>query len=587
MKTSTILMKNNRIRICDKTKLANLVNHILRNYKPETIQYKRDFHADETKNNILIGSDFRLKVNGENWFDNVEAITKEFKDNLSQSLIDADEDAEINISLSRSEKDKTIKSIKYFSNIKNVDPEIENSLLSIITTCESWKNQNPKEKDYSIFDKDELNEAIDFYQNPTSGPKIKSLKAKLKNLNQIKENVEAMKVANDRKATASTRAIGFEETLIKIPKHNNVSIEYKDMLKIYRDWHKEHFSNFKILGGALHKDERTKKDNAVDDHLHVIKSGFNQETKKFDLPDFTFKKGLALAKKQGLDFNYDGENYNKASEELRLLAGEALQTEFYDFANKQLEKYDYDFTFEKKELNADEKKLRELIKSQAHLPKAKRDHNMATYYAEQAIKSNQEVIENNLKIEEEQKIDYKDLLEYNNNFMGYLSMIADNNPDDRISKYDNKEFHRYLKTTQVIEKANSVVRTFRVDNIQEKEFHVIIKNEDIIIRNKSYFNDWKDELPYSPEKKERTEKEFKEYVLNEEKTKTPSRMKSMKDWLSQKFSDIYSKIFNEEDFKKEEKKHNDLIHKVAEKREVKTSGDTEIKAVYKSKYKLR
>ncbi|WP_224164699.1 hypothetical protein [Vibrio penaeicida] len=60
METSTVLFKTKRYRICDKTKLANLVNHILRNYKPDTIQYKRDFNADDTKLNLVIGPDFKV-----------------------------------------------------------------------------------------------------------------------------------------------------------------------------------------------------------------------------------------------------------------------------------------------------------------------------------------------------------------------------------------------------------------------------------------------------------------------------------------------------------------------------------------------
>jgi len=391
METSTLLHKNNRIRINEKSKLANLVNHILRNYKPDTIQHKRDFNATATKNNLLINSDFKLSPMGENWFSGVEVETKLFKDDLEQSLINADLSADIQISLSRSEKDKTIKSINYFSKLKNYDEDLESSILAILLTCSDFKNQKPNEKDYSIFDKEKLNSALDFYQKPPSGQKIKSLNAKVKNLTQILQNVDAMKVANDRKPTADAKSIGFEETLLKIPKHNNKSISDVHMIEIIQDWHELHFSNFKIIGGVLHKDERTKKNNEVDDHLHLIKSGFNQETKKFDLPDFTFKKGLEMAENQGIGFEYSGQKYNKAGEILRSIAGEAMQTEFYKFANKKLEKYNYGFRFDKKELTPEEQVLRVFLKEQSKLPKAQRSQNMHTYIDELAEKKAKDI----------------------------------------------------------------------------------------------------------------------------------------------------------------------------------------------------
>lgn len=396
METSTILMKTNRIRICNKNQLSNLVNHILRNYKPETRQYKEDFFPEESKNNILIGSDYKLKTFNNNWFDEVQETSNDFKQALNQSLVDADNET-LEVSLSRSEKDKTIKSIHYFSKLKNVDPEIENSLLSIMTTCQDFKNQDPKNKDYSIFDKEQLNKTLAFYQQPPSGVKIKSLNAKVKNLTQIIENVDLMKVENKRKATASSRSIGFEETLIKIPKHNNKSIKDLDMIKIYKSFHNKHFKDFEMLGGAFHKDERTKKGNTQDDHLHIIKSGFNSKTKKFDLPDYTHQLGLELAKKQGVKFEADNKKYNETTEDLRSLASEALQTEFYSFTNKFLEKNEYNFRIEKKELTPEEKELRAFLKEQSTLPKSQRVQNMHSYFEEKAKenikKTNEKILE--------------------------------------------------------------------------------------------------------------------------------------------------------------------------------------------------
>ncbi|OBT09913.1 hypothetical protein A9267_20265 [Shewanella sp. UCD-FRSSP16_17] len=404
METSTVLQKTRRYRICEKTKLNNLVNHIMRNYKPETIQYKRDFNPEDTKENLLIGSDFQIKEKGSDWFNQVELESKLFKDNLEQSLIDADKFAVQKISLSRSEKDKTIKSINYFSNLENYDHDLEIDITPVISKCLDFKIQDKNNKDYSVIDKKEIQTALDFYSNIPKDKKVKSLNAKKKNLTQILGNVDAMKVANDRRATASTRAIGFEEVLFKIPKHNDKSLKDVDMISIIKDWNDEHYANFQVLGGAFHKDERTTKGNAVDDHLHLIRSGFNRDTKRFDLPDFTHQKGLEMAKKQGVDFVTDGKKFNETTEDLRTIASEALQTEFYSFANKRLKKLGYDFRFEKKELTPEEKELRTFLKEQSTLPKSQRVQNMHSYFEEKtkeniekALKANKFV--NNKKVE--------------------------------------------------------------------------------------------------------------------------------------------------------------------------------------------
>ncbi|MFA0553998.1 hypothetical protein AB4538_24465, partial [Vibrio lentus] len=281
----------------------------------------------------------------------------------------------------------------------NYDQDLEKDIIPVISKCLDFKNQDKNNKDYSVIDKEETQTALDFYSNLPKDKKVKSLNAKKKNLTQILENVDAMKVANDRRATASTRAIGFEEVLFKIPKHNDKSLRDVDMVSIIKDWNDEHYSNFQVLGGAFHKDERTTKGNAVDDHLHLIRSGFNRETKRFDLPDFTHQKGLEMAEMQGVDFVADGKKFNETTEDLRTIASEALQTEFYSYANKKLKKLGYEFRFEKKELTPEEKELRVFLKEQSTLPKSQRVQNMYTYFQEKAqeqqLKANQKIKETN------------------------------------------------------------------------------------------------------------------------------------------------------------------------------------------------
>lgn len=500
METSTVLQKTSRIRICDKNKLSNLVNHILRNYKPDTIQYKRDFNADDTKLNLVIGPDFKVIKKGADWFNKVQTESQSLKDTLQQSLIEADEIAEQNISLSRQQKDLTLKSITYFSKLRNYDENAESHLLEIMTQCLDIKNQSKNEKDYSVIDQEYLKTALEFYDNPPENIKIKGLNAKKKHLTQILETVDKMQVHNDRKATASTRSIGFEDVLFKIPKHNDKSLKDVDMIKIMRDWNNAYFGDFAILGGALHKDERTKKGNAVDDHLHLIRSGFNRSTKRFDLPDYTHQLGLRLAQEQGLPFEPDGKKYNETNETLRTVASEALQTEFYEFANKKLAKYGYEFRFEKKELTPEEKELRAFLKEQSNLPKSQRMQNLHSYMEEQAKaeqkKRNDQVSIANKAIATKKSIDSKiatkngKLEEINNNIISSTEKL------DKV----NEQLENNQKWLYNIIKSNAVQK--RIGMIREltnhsMEFYKSVKKfiKGINQQNEDYIKDLEKENP--------------------------------------------------------------------------------------------
>ena len=445
METSTVLQKTSRIRICDKTKLGNLVNHILRNYKPETKQMKEDFNPDDTKNNLVIGADFKIIEKGPDWFNQVQQEAKFFKQDLEQSLIDADNLAEQNISLSRQQKDLTLKSITYFSKLKNYDEQAESKILPIISKCIDVKNQEKNNKDYSVIDQDSLKTALDFYDKPPENIKIKGLNAKKKHLTQLLETVDKMQIHNDRRATASTRSIGFEDVLFKIPKHNDKSLTDVDMIGIMKDWNDEYFKDFSILGGAFHKDERTKKGNAVDDHLHLIRSGFNKNTKRFDLPDFTHQLGLKLAIEQGIPFEPDNKKYNETTENLRTIASEALQTEFYSFANKKLEKLGYDFRFEKKEITPEEKELRVFLKEQSNLPKSQRVQNMHSYFEEKA--------------KEQQKLKNDKIKETNN-----ISLIR-----NKKVKEANNANSKKKEINEILNTANHKLETINQEIDEKKE----------------------------------------------------------------------------------------------------------------------
>ena len=73
-------------------------------------------------------------------------------------------------------------------------------------------------------------------------------------------------VGQDNEAKANS--ILIQEKIFKIPKHNEKGLKPSIILEIMHDWHNKHFSDYDVVGGFLHRDERTSKGNTVDDHYH-------------------------------------------------------------------------------------------------------------------------------------------------------------------------------------------------------------------------------------------------------------------------------------------------------------------------------
>ncbi|MCG3744500.1 hypothetical protein EXA18_13570 [Vibrio cincinnatiensis] len=404
MQKSTALFKSKRIKGFEKNKLRNLINHYFRNYKPDTEQYKKDYFPDETKNNLLINPDFSFVEKNDDWSNEVEKYSakifntsQEVFENLNNISDEKNKD-----SLSTKERELIIKSITYLSKI-NEGKLTDEELKFVELKNQAINFKNDKKKNYDNFDNDLIKEAYDFYSNPPKDIKIASLSAKRKNFEKLL-NVADMGKNKVRNEAANVKSIFAEDVLFKLPRHNDKAIKDTHMIEIVQTWQDQHFSDYSVICGVLHKDERTRKGKPTDDHLHILRSGLSSKTNRFDLPDYTFKLGLDFAKKQGKDFKYDGQKWSKAGEILRELSGEAIQEEFYKHANSILEKYDYNFRLGIKEKTEEEKQLREKIKAEADLPKSKRSHNLYTYFQDETKK---QIEEKNREFRNFQKITEK------------------------------------------------------------------------------------------------------------------------------------------------------------------------------------
>ncbi|MFL7866277.1 hypothetical protein [Vibrio cincinnatiensis] len=395
MQISTALFKGKRLKCLEKNKLRNLLNHYFRNYKPETEQYKKDFFPEESKNKLLINSDFSFTEKNENWFSKPKDETKTNVEIHTENIFKTSQEVFEKLKgisdennkdlLSTKEREAIIKSITYLSKI-NIDKLTDEELKFSKLKEQAISFKNEKEKNYTNFDNDLIKEAYDFYSNPPKEVKISSLSAKRKNFEKLL-NLTEMGKNKSRNEAANVKSIFAEDVLFKLPRHNDKAIQDNHMIEIMQTWEEKHFSDYGIICGVLHKDERTRKGKPTDDHIHLLRSGLNSKTNRFDLPDYTFKLGLDFANKQGKDFKYDGQKWSNAGEILRELSGESIQEEFYKHANSILKKYDYDFILGIKEKTEEEKQLREKIKAEADLPKSKRSHNLYTYFQEESEKS--------------------------------------------------------------------------------------------------------------------------------------------------------------------------------------------------------
>lgn len=386
MQTSTALFKSKRIKGFEKNKLRNLINHYFRNYKPDTEQYKKDYFPEETKNNLLINPDFSFVEKNDDWSNEVEKYSAKIfntSQEVFENLNNISDEKNKNL-LSTKERESIIKSITYLSKI-NEEKLTDEELKFVELKNQAINFKNDKKKNYDDFDNDLIKEAYDFYSNPPKEIKIASLSAKRKNFEKLL-NIADMGRNKVRNESANVKSIFAEDVLFKLPRHNEKAIKDIHMIEIVQTWQEQHFSDYGIICGVLHKDERTRKGKPTDDHLHILRSGLSSKTNRFDLPDYTFKLGLDFAKKQGKDYKYDGQKWSKAGEILRELSGESIQEEFYKHANSILEKYDYNFRLGIKEKTEEEKQLREKIKAEADLPKSKRSHNLYAFFQDEAKK---------------------------------------------------------------------------------------------------------------------------------------------------------------------------------------------------------
>lgn len=567
---ATLLYKNNRLRVKEKKRLMNLIKHLLRYYNDNTMKYKNDFHHDKTQHNIVVDENLNPEKQGENW----HAETERRANGIHQIISSILEKAEANQEsikaneLSIEDKKAIRKSIKYFANLseEKLNAKEQIALSDLISECRIIQNQSKKEKDYTI-SKEVIVKAQSFFKELDRETKVVSLKAKKNNLKKISDNIEKMNnrhVAQNNAAKANS--ILIQEQLFKIPKHNEKGLKATIILEIMHDWHNKHFSDYDVVGGFLHRDERTSKSNTVDDHYHFVQSGYSNKTKSFDITEHSFKLGLKIAKERnittdraGIEIDIDKAfetKYNKTAERYRIFSGEVLQQAFYEHANEILKKHNVDYTFERKELTREEKELRKIIAKDDNKPKSTKKYSMQGFYEEEKEKFLQEIQDLKSTIEtlnndnRQLLIDKRDM---NNEYANTIDNLNDIYDDslkleetkevvedfvDSIKKYNAFDFLKqsYEAMKKASKRFESIEMFFnkleqaakKLMNLFEIDTSILHRNEMIKKDEVKYENDQDDEIANLLKESKDKEKSLDELRIEADEAED-KRKQSLKD----------------------------------------------------------
>lgn len=480
---STVLFKNNRIRAKWKTRLQNLIRHLIRNYKPETRQAKEDFNYDEIHNNLIIDGDFNISKFGPDWLDGKVADEKDLLNSLIENVIAKSNDniqSEIEKAdgLTVAEKKAIRKSINYYAtlNLDAMSDKEREALQPLIDECKTIKEQDKSNKNYNISEQ-ATDRAQLFFDELTKETKVKSLNAKKNNLTKIKSNISGMQTNTNeiKNSELKPNSILVEERLFKIPKHNGKGLPPEVMTEIMQSWHNKYFSDYDALRGYIHLDERTSAGNEVDDHIHFLISGYNNKTKKFDISEHTYRVGLEIAQRNnikvdraGIDIDIEEalkKPYNKATEKERTFAGEILQNAFYVHANKIVKKNGIDIKFERKKLTPEEMELRSFIASQSKLPKSKRISNMANYMEEKAKEKAREMLEKEKELRNDKAIKNRVV---NNMIKENREELSSNVVNHILKNEKNKAYFKDKATEKIIDTEGKEILIKHLEELDQK-----------------------------------------------------------------------------------------------------------------------
>jgi len=156
--------------------------------------------------------------------------------------------------------------------------------------------------------------------------KIKNLKARDKRtLKTLKRYIELKRKYKEEKTHKKyNNQVLLKEILFKIPENQNLELNNEQWKIIIDNFRKRYFPEYEMFFGAIHNDEG--REYEVKGHVHMFISGFNSETKEFDIKRNIFKK---ISKEYNLKLDYNDKDNHKKIMNL-------FQKDFYNFFNNEL-----------------------------------------------------------------------------------------------------------------------------------------------------------------------------------------------------------------------------------------------------------
>lgn len=245
--------------------------------------------------------------------------------------------------------------------------------------------------DKLVNDEDVTNNDLERYKIFLEDAKKNKIKIKLEK-NKIKTIQDAINRPRLKNSNISKKIV-TNETVLKIPDDNKISLPAKSWLNISHNFVEQFYPDHDVLYIAMHEDE-----NPNNIHPHIKINGFNKKSKEYDLPDALLKtiKERLLSSNKEIKFPTD-KKWCEFEEADCKAFGEAYQSEVYDFLNKQVRKYNIEVNFKRR--SQEQKEIDNHVYDKKR-PLAKREHNRAQKLKKENDNQEESIKENREKLEE-------------------------------------------------------------------------------------------------------------------------------------------------------------------------------------------
>lgn len=348
---------------------------------------------------------------------------------------------------------------------------------------EKWiSNEKTGDQEKEIFQNilNDLKKNIDFNENNLT--EFTDLKDKIIRRN---DKIKAIKkladfdILNGSKNRNIQLKIQSTEVIFKIPDHNNINVAADHWVEVVHDYIKDNYPNNRLLYAAVHMDE-----NGQNPHAHVSISGYNINTKDYDLPDQEMK---ILDRHMSGKYPFKNKKWCELTDDQRSKHGEIYQSYIFHFMNKKLKKFGYEVDFKKKtkeqieEDNYSFTKTKRSADREYNLQNKLKENNDREYEKLEKIKNkrsiNQKEIrkeKNNLRVLEDQKYQIKKEIEENKNLLIKLKNNINN-----ILKLPNIINRTFSNIVELFKKGLGNFEAFEELNKMDRQIDTTLKDLNI------------------------------------------------------------------------------------------------------------